>query len=193
MSDAPTPAANCPYCLAVIAGTDEVAPCPGCGAVHHGECWTENGGCAVYGCVRVPAVEGRRAIEIPVSFWGQENKPCPACSREILAAAVRCRHCGATFASARPENVAEFRGRAALAERLPEAKRTILWIFALSVIPFLAPIGAVWWAWWHRTHREEVAALPTLYGALGKIGLLVSVGLTVAIAVLTVIYIGVRG
>src|SRR5689334_2486971 len=96
-------AAKCPYCLSAFADGDEVETCPGCRAGYHRGCWQENGGCAVYGCAHVPAVESRRAIEVPMSYWGQENKPCPSCGQQILAAAVRCRHCGATFASARPQ------------------------------------------------------------------------------------------
>ena len=80
----------CAICQSPISGEEAKTVCPACRAEYHAECWEENGGCAVYGCAQVPAVELRRSIEIPVSYWGRENKPCPSCGREILAAAVRC-------------------------------------------------------------------------------------------------------
>jgi len=190
---AETPTLACPYCLSSIGDQERTVSCSSCRAVYHEECWVENGGCAVYGCKEVPVVEARRAVEIPVSYWGRENKPCPACHQEILAAALRCRHCGTTFASARPEDAAEFQARAAIGASLPETRRTATWIFVLSVVPFLAPVGAVWGLIWHRANRDSVRALPALYGALGRIGLIVSIALTVAIVVLTGLYIGVRG
>src|SRR5437762_1315151 len=76
----------CAICLSAIMESDAKTACPACNAGYHAECWNENGGCAVYGCSQAPAVELRRAIEIPMSYWGQENKNCPKCGREILAA-----------------------------------------------------------------------------------------------------------
>jgi Prokaryotic RING finger family 1 len=184
---------SCPYCLTGFRTEDVVGSCPGCGAVFHRECWEENGGCAVYGCSQGAAVEGRRAVEVPFSYWGQENKPCPACGQQILAAAKRCRHCGATFVSARPQDTNEFQSRTALEERLPTARSRVVTIFIFSVVPFLAPIGAVWALLWSRGHREELAALPPLYPALVKIGVVAAIVQTVALLVMTVVYFFVRG
>ncbi|MBC8008774.1 MAG: hypothetical protein H7067_01595 [Burkholderiales bacterium] len=187
-SDPAAPSASCPYCLAVI-GPDEASDtCPECRAPHHNECWTENGGCAVYGCACVPVVESRAAIEVPMSYWGQEHKPCPACGHEILAAAVRCRNCGTTFASARPEDTAAFQSRSAMEARLPAARRSIILIFILSVVPFLAPVGVVWALLWGRDNREEIEALPPLYGALRKIGLYTGSALTLTLVVIALLY-----
>ena len=196
MSDSSlTPATSgaCPFCLSLISSDEAKENCPSCRAVHHHECWTENGGCAVYGCTCVPAAESRGALEIPVSYWGQEHKPCPSCSQEILAAAVRCRHCGATFQSARPQDAAEFRNRSELADRLPAAGKRVVVIFILSVIPFLAPVGAVWGLVWGRANRESLAALPPLYGALHRIGLIAAISLTFLLVLTTTIYSVVRG
>lgn len=178
----------CAICLSPIAPGDAKTICPACNAEYHADCWQENGGCAVYGCPEVPAVESRSAIEIPVSYWGQENKNCPKCGREILAAAVRCRHCGATFESARPQDAEEFQQRNELSERLPAAKRTVVWLFIFNVLTCLAPIGAVWGLIWYPSHREEIRALPAIYGALCKIGLAVGIGQTVALVLLTLLY-----
>ncbi len=182
----------CAICLSPVESGDEKAACPACNAVYHAECWNENGGCAVYGCAQVPVVEKRQAIEIPVSYWGRENKKCPNCGREILAAAVRCRHCGATFESAKPQEADEFQQRTAISQRLPAARRTVIWLFVFSVLTCLAPVGAVWGIIWYPAHREEVRALPALYGALCKIGLCVAVGQTIALVVLTMLFMVVR-
>ena len=178
----------CAICLSPLAPADDKVMCPACNAIYHSECWNENGGCAVYGCSCVPEVEKRQAIEIPVSYWGQENKKCPNCGREILAAALRCRHCGAVFDSARPQDVEEFQGRVALSERLPAARRTIVVVFIFSVLTCLAPIGAVWGIIWRPMHREELQTLPAIYNALSKIGIGVAVGQTVALVIFMLLY-----
>src|SRR6266487_1589138 len=122
--------AKCGICLSPINEPEAKTACPACHAEYHAECWQENGGCAVYGCSQVPVVEKRQAIEIPMSYWGQENKQCPSCKREILAAAVRCRHCGATFESARPQDAEAFRQRNELSGRLPTVRRNVIVLFA---------------------------------------------------------------
>jgi hypothetical protein len=187
------PATKCPYCLAAIATGDEVEACPSCRAVYHRDCWWENGGCAIYGCAQVPTIESRRAIEVPLSYWGQENKPCPACGQQILAAAVRCRHCGATFATARPQEAAEFQHRSALESRLPMARKHVLIMFVLSVVPLTAPAAAIWALVWRPAHADELAALPPLHAALHKIGWVASIALTLAMVAMTALYVVVRG
>jgi hypothetical protein len=185
--------AKCGICLSAINDAEARAACPACRAEYHAECWQENGGCAIYGCSQVPVVEKRPAIEIPMSYWGQENKQCPSCQREILAAAVRCRHCGATFESAQPQDAEEFRQRTELSGRLPAVRRKVIALFILCVLPCLAPVGAVWGLLWYPGNREDVRALPSLYGALCRIGLIVGIGQTVAVVLLTILFALVRG
>jgi hypothetical protein len=183
----------CAFCLSPISGEDVVTACASCHARYHDDCWRENGGCAVYGCAEVPIVEPRKAVDLPVSYWGQENKPCPSCGKEILAVAVRCRFCGATFSSAQPEDVATFIKRAEQEKRLPQIKQRVVWIFVLSVIPCLAPIGGLWGLIWYPTHRPDVRALPSIYPALCKIGIAVGLGQTVLMAFVAAIYAATRG
>lgn len=58
--EAPRPAgsdevgAACPYCRFALKAGVEIVACPSCEAVHHEECWTDNGGCAVVGCAEGP-------------------------------------------------------------------------------------------------------------------------------------------
>lgn len=183
----------CGICLSPIEHEVETAACPACNALYHEECWQENKGCAVYGCSQTPQVDQRSSVEIPVSFWGQENKPCPSCGREILAAAIRCRFCGATFASAQPEDTGTFNQRSEQEKRLPQVRQTIVWTFVLSVIPCTAPIGGVWSLVWFATHRSDVEALPALYSALCKIGIGVGIGQTVIMILMSLIYAATRG
>ncbi|MGH2958782.1 MAG: SPOR domain-containing protein [Solirubrobacterales bacterium] len=44
---------SCPYCRFEVRNEDAVA-CDACQASHHVDCWDDNGGCAVYGCVNSP-------------------------------------------------------------------------------------------------------------------------------------------
>lgn len=51
---APAPNASnrtrCPYCLEFVSAGNRLVTCRRCGSVYHPECWTENGGCSVFGC-----------------------------------------------------------------------------------------------------------------------------------------------
>jgi hypothetical protein len=186
--DAPTASPICPFCRVPVEAAEAQTRCPDCGGAYHEDCWQENGGCGVYGCSQVPVVEKRGPLETPMSFWGQENKPCPACGREILAAAVRCRYCGATFSSAQPQDAAEFQSRRVLEEQLPRMRTRAVWIFILSVLPCTAPIGTIWGLIWYPQHRREMAALPSLYPVLCTIGIVAGLGQVVAMIVLAFVY-----
>lgn len=66
----------------LICGTDLCAPvfdCPACATPHHSGCWQWTGGCAVYGCSRVPRPAPHREEEVA----------------HVMAAAERLRHAAA--------------------------------------------------------------------------------------------------
>jgi len=44
----------CPYCRFTLKQDIPAIRCLACSSVHHSECWTENGGCAVVGCTEGP-------------------------------------------------------------------------------------------------------------------------------------------
>jgi hypothetical protein len=136
----------------------------------------------------VPTVEQRRSIEIPAAYWGRENKPCPSCGREILAVALRCLHCGATFSSAQPQGAEEFQQRTALESRLPKIRKSVVWLFILSIVPCTAPFGGIISLIWYPIHKNEVAALPALYPALSKIGIGIGLGQTVVLAIMAMLF-----
>jgi TM2 domain-containing membrane protein YozV len=51
-------AAICPYCRApLVDGENNEMLCPGCSTPHHTDCFTENGGCTVFGCSAAPPEE----------------------------------------------------------------------------------------------------------------------------------------
>ncbi len=191
-ADPSAPAATCAFCFTSLDGTIDIVACPSCRTGYHPECWQENGGCAVYGCTRMPVVDARQAIEIPHSYWGSENKPCPVCGEQILAAALRCRKCGATFSSAQPEAAGDFQRRARQEERLPGVRRMALLVFFLCIIPLLAPVGALVGLIWYFRNREDIRALPQVYGVMTRLGLVVAVVLTVAGTALSALYAVVR-
>jgi hypothetical protein len=45
----------CPYCRFPLKGGVEVVACGSCASVHHADCWGDNHGCAIVGCVAGPS------------------------------------------------------------------------------------------------------------------------------------------
>ena len=180
--------ALCAICQSPIAPEDADTHCPDCHSRYHAECWQENGGCAVYGCPQVPPTEGRAALEIPAAYWGQENKPCPRCGMQILAAAVRCRHCGATFASSRPEDASEFQKKEQISSRLPSLKRTAVLVFVFCAVPCTALLASIVGLIWYLMNREALSSAPTLYSGLAKTGIGLGFGQTALLLLAIVFY-----
>jgi hypothetical protein len=147
----------------------------------------------VYGCSKVPPTEKLADVEIPVAYWGQENKPCPVCGKSILAVALRCRYCGTTFDSARPQGQGEFAQDAARKMREPSLKRTAIWILVLGLIPFTAPFAAIFGGIWYAKNKSDLKVMPIVSRALALIGLFVGAGQTVLMIVLLTLFSIFRG
>lgn len=64
----------CPYCRFPLKEGAAIESCGSCGAVHHAECWLDNGGCSVTGCVNGPAKTAATQVS-PV--LGQPPPPPP--------------------------------------------------------------------------------------------------------------------
>ena len=181
----------CAYCQSSVLPSDaETHRCSECNAPYHQDCWEENNGCAIYGCAEVPETQHRQSVEIPVSYWGQEHKPCPECGEEILAAALRCRHCRTVFSTDAPLSVEEYRQLQARKERFPALRRGIIWRSVLCIIPFTAPLGALLLFFWYRVNRKDITAMPALYDGLCKVALGVAFGQTLLAVLALMIYSG---
>jgi len=175
----------CPFCQTPIEAGTEAVPCPACGARHHADCWQDNEGCGVYGCRGAPAVARRRSVEIPVSYWGQEHKLCPKCGAEIMATALRCRHCGATFDVAQPQSADEASRSEAAKSQGPSLRRGAVWLFVLCVVPLTAPLGLLYALVWYPSRREALRLQPSLYGALCRLGVGIGIAQLAFAAVMT--------
>jgi hypothetical protein len=84
--------AACAYCQGAIEGNGTSA-CPNCRTTHHGDCWGENGGCAVLGCISGP--DAAAASDPP----SQTVDAAPAPLRYVDAATMLMPQAGPPLAS----------------------------------------------------------------------------------------------
>lgn len=181
-------AVNCLICQCPLEPGETTSTCPECQAQYHSDCWAENHGCAVYGCTMVPETEQRDSLEVPVGYWGQEYKPCPACGEKIMAVAQRCRSCGTTFDSARPEEVAEFQRKTALRSKRGSFENLVVGLFLAALIPCFAPLVAGVALAWFFSSREQIDSLPSMHSGLFKVTTVLSIGETLFLLAVLVIY-----
>lgn len=186
---APIDGGLCPICRAAVAADKDAAIiCPGCRAPHHADCWEYNAGCGAYGCTSAPLTKKLADIEVPLSFWGQTEKTCPACQKTIQAAAVRCRHCGTVFVSARPQEAVEFNAQSELQKQRPKLRRTTVLLLIFGIFPFTAAITAVGGGIWYLKNRRRLATLPASQAAIAKIAVLIALGQTILLALAVALY-----
>jgi hypothetical protein len=57
----------CPYCRFPLKQGVAIEACAACGAIHHIECWQDNGGCSVTGCVNGPSNTTATHVVPPVA------------------------------------------------------------------------------------------------------------------------------
>lgn len=55
----------CPYCRTKIGPEDWPVVCEGCGTAHHADCYSENGGCTIFGCSKAPGDEPKVSVTSP--------------------------------------------------------------------------------------------------------------------------------
>jgi ribosomal protein L40E len=153
-------AGRCPVCRAAIADDEQVMRCPACQTAYHQDCWSYNNGCGIYGCADAATTEGLESVEIPPAYWGQEEKVCPVCDAKILAAALRCRNCGTTFASARPQDRQDYRAEGETSQKLLRIRRTSIWLLIFGLLPCTAPLVAIGGSIWYAANRSYIRRLP---------------------------------
>jgi TM2 domain-containing membrane protein YozV len=74
----------CPYCRSPFEQEDELIVCEACSTPHHADCYAENTGCTVFGCLKAPVDEPKISISssdltasaIPSSA-GAPSRPIP--------------------------------------------------------------------------------------------------------------------
>lgn len=176
--EAEAPQVTCAICMTPLSRTDATAPCPSCAAPYHVDCWDENGGCAVYGCPMVPKSEGLKPLEIPPAFWGRQEKDCPRCGAQIMAMAVRCRHCGATV-EAKIESRGAYDRRQMRQVRAPRLKRLSLVFLIASLLPIASLVSATIGAAYYRKNCDDIRKLPGGYDGYYRIA--VGLGVTQAV------------
>jgi predicted amidophosphoribosyltransferase len=125
---------------------------------------------------------------MPASYWGQEHKACPVCEQQILAAALRCRHCGSTFDSARAISSAQYTEDARRKALAASLKRKVIWWFVGALLPCAAPLAALAGGIWYAKERPNVEALPSLYAGLARIALYTSIGQTVLLVTMSLLF-----
>jgi predicted amidophosphoribosyltransferase len=138
----------CAVCQTAIALGEAVGRCPRCEAPYHRECWSENGGCAAYGCELAPQTVKAEEGAAPQTYWGQEEKDCPRCAQRIKVAALRCRHCGAVFD------------------------------FAAGIVPCTAPFAFAFGGVWYLLRRRQIARLASTYRILALLGVVAAGAVT---------------
>ena len=149
---------TCSICMTALEPGDAETACEGCQSPYHTDCWTENGGCAVYGCTHVPKTDGLKPLEIPPAYWGREDKDCPACGASIMALAVRCRHCGAEVV-AKPEEKTSFQKRTQRRARAPMLRRASRLFLVMALLPGFSLITLIAGRWHYRRNRDEIRRL----------------------------------
>jgi hypothetical protein len=142
----------------------------------------------LYGCKLAPETEKLQDVEIPASYWGQTQKACPNCGKVIQAAAVRCRFCGTTFESARPQEAGEFAAQRQQKASLSTHRNIGIAVLVGGMIPCTAPLAAVVGVIWYLAARRTIAALPPLHATICRLGVGLAVGMTVLLTVIGTIY-----
>jgi hypothetical protein len=70
---------TCPYCRFPLKEGGELAFCTGCRSAHHLDCWADNSGCAVLGCVQAPGKTppSHAAAPLPAAATSLRFSPTP--------------------------------------------------------------------------------------------------------------------
>lgn len=179
----------CGVCQTGIVQGEQVGPCPSCASPFHVECWEENGGCAQYGCAHMPAAVKEQAPVVAQSYWGQEEKQCPHCGQQIRAAALRCRHCSAVFASGAPVTAAQLDVQAQHGERLARASTAALWLFVGGLLPLTAPLALLAGGLWMALSRRTIRRLPSSRRVMALLGL-AAAGVSTLLLLLAALFLG---
>ncbi len=156
----------CPICQSAIQPQEEAIDCPGCGQVHHRECWVEVGGCSTYGCPQVPVLE-KESPEQATTAWG-DTKICPVCGEKIKSIATVCRFCKSRFDTSDPVSLRDVVGRSRKIEGQRTLQNTVIGLFAVTVIiGILAPLMLIVDLAWVLSKKRQLKSAGPIYLVLG--------------------------
>jgi hypothetical protein len=159
--------AVCPICQSSIETSEACVSCPGCGQIHHQDCWSEIGGCGTYGCQHSPAQDkSEHSVQAPLSAWG-DTKKCPACGEMIKSIALRCRYCGTDFGSVDPLTAADLRQHAIVSTKIDRFKQVVVANFVLSLIGALAPLCLIFGLAYLLPKRDQLAKCGPIFAIMG--------------------------
>lgn len=109
---------TCPYCRFALKSGVAVTTCGSCDAVHHAECWLDNGGCAIVACEGGPAT----GVAAPAA----DATPAPPPAKPRPAAAPAAAGAGAQATVSRRRSRAALLAAAALAIAATAVAITVL-------------------------------------------------------------------
>ncbi len=153
--------ATCTVCQTVITAGVAVKLCPECRLPYHDDCWSDNGGCATYGCSQAPKTLKPAEPdhdEVSRRGWG-DSKKCPYCGETIRAAALKCKFCHEVFDGADPITKADLRKKETQrVQRTSDRSKAIIY-FICSVVSCAAPVTAIIGALWIFGDRKRFNAM----------------------------------
>lgn len=127
----------CPYCRFEVDQTDGSGLfCAGCGTPHHKDCYSENGGCTVFGCRYAPPEEPKVAVSAPE--LAAATSPAPPAAAAVPTFAGYAPAGLATGVRAAPSSIPVIESAITMVPP-PEAKKKMTFIM-LGV--FLGALGA---------------------------------------------------
>jgi hypothetical protein len=163
----------CAICQNEIHESEAATACNACRSPFHRECWTENGGCATYGCLNVP-LAAQKSETLERSFWGKREKTCPYCGETIDVSAYSCHFCKETFETTDPLNADDIRKTAVADPQADAFKKHAVLLLACGISGILAPIVLIVGGIWFGRNRKVLAEKTPLHRLLALAGLGIS-------------------
>lgn len=177
----------CSVCGTGILQSDTIVACPVCSIPYHHDCWKEIGGCGTYGCSAAPVAPTKEVVaeDIFTPGWTAEKK-CPECGSAIIANALICKVCKASFPTERPMTKMEWQDREYDNKDLNKMRTIVITQFVLSTLGCLVfvslplnLVAAFTDGWLFRVKR-----LPTTLKVLFYAALVISIFWAVIAAIL---------
>ena len=122
-------------------------------------------------CPSAPESLNEPARGDPRAVWGEEERTCPACSRRIRAAALRCRHCGAVVTEHEPRS-----------HRAP-GRGLALALLVGGLVPLTAPLVLLIGGPWILMRRARVRRWAAPARAMAVVGIVAALAITLVFGV----------